>query len=214
MPFDGAGSWAPVALSSDLPPGTVIPAWTSVGPIALWRSQSGRATASSDRCPHRGMRLSHGFVRGEALSCIYHGWSYAVSGACIRIPAHPDLVPPETIRVAVQQIKEAGGILWAAVGQPATQPPQLDELVPLRSLSVEGDVAAIEAAAGAKIDARGLIRLPEFPWIGLLLAPQEKHALLLLMIDRDRGPADRIAASRIVESIRRAAEERHREIAE
>ena len=214
MPFDGAGSWAPVALSSDLPPGTVIPAWTSVGPIALWRSQSGRATASSDRCPHRGMRLSHGFVRGEALSCIYHGWSYAVSGACIRIPAHPDLVPPETIRVAVQQIEEAGGILWAAVGQPATQPPQLDELVPLRSLGVEGDVAAIEAAAGAKIDSRGLIRLPEFPWIGLLLAPQEKHALLLLMIDRDRGPADRIAASRIVESIRRAAEERHREIAE
>ena len=214
MPFDGAGSWAPVALSSDLPPGTVIPAWTSVGPIALWRSQSGRATASSDRCPHRGMRLSHGFVRGEALSCIYHGWSYAVSGGCIRIPAHPDLVPPETIRVAVQQIEEAGGILWAAVGQPATQPPQLDELVPLRSLSVEGDVAAIEAAAGAKIDARGLIRLPEFPWIGLLLAPQEKHALLLLMIDRDRSPVDRIAASRIVESIRRAAEERHREIAE
>jgi hypothetical protein len=160
------------------------------------------------------MRLSHGFVRGEALSCIYHGWSYAVSGGCIRIPAHPDLVPPETIRVAVQQIEEAGGILWAAVGRPATQPPQLDELVPLRSLSVEGDVAAIEAAAGAKIDARGLIRLPEFPWIGLLLAPQEKHALLLLMIDRDRGPADRIAASRIVESIRRAAEERHREIAE
>jgi hypothetical protein len=160
------------------------------------------------------MRLSHGFVRGEALSCIYHGWSYAVSGACIRIPAHPDLVPPETIRVAVQQIEEAGGILWAAVGQPATQPPQLDELVPLRSLGVEGDVAAIGAAAGAKIDSRGLIRLPEFPWIGLLLAPQEKHTLLLLMIDRDRGPADRIAASRIVESIRRAAEERHREIAE
>ncbi|WP_183711998.1 MULTISPECIES: Rieske 2Fe-2S domain-containing protein [unclassified Rhizobium] len=214
MPFDGAGSWAPVALSSDLPPGTVIPAWTSVGPIALWRSQSGRATASSDRCPHRGMKLSHGFVRGEALSCIYHGWSYSVSGGCIRIPAHPDLVPPETIRVAVQQIEEAGGILWAAIGQPATQPPQLDELVPLRSVSVEGDVAAIEAAAGAKIDARGLIRLPEFPWIGLLLAPQEKHALLLLMIDRDRSPVDRIAASRIVESIRRAAEERHREIAE
>ncbi|MDK4712467.1 Rieske (2Fe-2S) protein [Rhizobium sp. CNPSo 4039] len=213
MPFDGAGSWAPVALSSDLPPGTVIPAWTSVGPIALWRSQSGRATASSDRCPHRGMRLSHGFVRGEALSCIYHGWSYSLSGACVRIPAHPDLLPPETIRVAVQQIEEAGGILWAAVGQPTTQPPQLDELVPLRSLSVEADVAAIEVATGVKVDSRGLVRLPEFPWIGLLLAPQEKHTLILLMIDRDRSPADRVAASRIVESIRRTAEERQRESA-
>ncbi len=213
MPFDGVGSWAPVALSSDLPPGTVIPAWTSVGPIALWRSQSGRATASSDRCPHRGMRLSHGFVRGEALSCIYHGWSYSLSGGCIRIPAHPDLVPPETIRVAVQQVEDAGGILWVAVGQPATQPPQLGEFTPLRSLTVETDVAAIEAAAGAEIDANSLIRLPEFPWIGLLLAPQEKHTLILLMIEKDRGPADRLAASRIVESLRRAAEERQKESA-
>ncbi|TWB57798.1 Rieske-like 2Fe-2S protein [Rhizobium sp. ERR 922] len=211
MPFDGAGSWAPVALSSDLPPGTVIPAWTSVGPIALWRSQSGRATASSDRCPHRGMSLSHGFVRGEALSCIYHGWSYSPSGGCIRIPAHPDLVPPETIRVAVQQVEEADGVLWVAIGQPATPPPQLEEFIPLRSLIVETGVAEIEAAAGAKNDARGLVRLPQFPWIGLLLAPQGKHTLLLLLIDRDRSPADRIAASRIVESIRRAAEERQRE---
>ena len=213
MPLDGAGSWAPVALSSDLPPGTVIPAWTSVGSIALWRSQSGRATASSDRCPHRGMRLSHGFVRGEALSCIYHGWSYSVSGGCIRIPAHPDLVPPDSIRVAVQQVEESGGILWVAVGLPAMRPPQLDELEPLRSLSVETTVAAIEATAGTKADARGLIRLLEFPWISLLLAAQEKHTLVLLMIEKHRSAADRITASRIVESLRRTAEERHREIA-
>jgi hypothetical protein len=159
------------------------------------------------------MRLSHGFVRGEALSCIYHGWSYSLSGGCIRIPAHPDLVPPETIRVAVQQVEDAGGILWVAIGQPATQPPQLDELIPLRSLNVKTDISAIEAAAGAKIDARGLICLPEFPWIRLLLAPQEKHTLILLMIDRDRSPADRVAASRIVESLRRRAEERQRESA-
>ncbi len=159
------------------------------------------------------MRLSHGFVRGEALSCIYHGWSYSLSGGCIRIPAHPDLVPPETIRVAVQQVEDAGGILWVAVGQPATQPPQLGEFTPLRSLTMETDVAAIEDAAGAEIDANGLIRLPELPWIGLLLAPQEKHTLILLMIEKDRSPADRLAASRIVESLRRAAEERQKESA-
>ncbi|NLS17780.1 Rieske 2Fe-2S domain-containing protein [Rhizobium sp. P40RR-XXII] len=214
MPFDGAGSWAPVALSSDLPPGTVIPAWTSAGSIALWRSQSGRATASSDRCPHRGMRLSHGFVRGEALSCIYHGWSYSPSGGCIRIPAHPDLVPPETIRVAVQQVEESGGILWVAVEQPAKQPPQLDALVPLRSLTVEADVTAIEDAAGAEVDANGLIRPPEFPWIGLLLAPQERHTLVHLLIEPDRSPAERLTASRFAESLRRRAEERQRESAE
>ncbi|MGG6894838.1 MULTISPECIES: Rieske (2Fe-2S) protein [Rhizobium] len=211
MPSDGAGSWVPVALSSDLPPGTVIPARTSVGPIALWRSQSGGVTASSDRCPHRGMRLSHGFVRGEALSCIYHGWSYSPSGGCIRIPAHPDLTPPETIRVAVQQVEESGGILWVAVGQPAMQPPRFDRLIPLRSLTAETDVTAVERAARAKTDANGLIRVLEFPWIRLLLAPQEKRTLIHLMIEPDRGSADRLTASRIAESLRRQAEERQRE---
>src|SRR6478609_5295137 len=98
MHSDTTGSWTPVALSADLPAGTVIPARISAGSIALWRSESGRLSPSADRCPHRGMSLSHGFVRGEALSCIYHGWSYAQGGNCIRIPAHPGLTPPETIR--------------------------------------------------------------------------------------------------------------------
>ena len=66
--------------------------------LAVWRSASGRIAAWRDRCPHRGMRLSHGFVRGESLNCIYHGWTYGADGACRRIPAHPEVVPPATIR--------------------------------------------------------------------------------------------------------------------
>ena len=140
MPSDTAGSWTRVALSADLPPATVIPAWTPAGSIALWRTQSGRVSASSDRCPHRGMRLSHGFVRGEALSCIYHGWSYSPAGGCIRIPAHPDLVPPETIRVAVHKVEESGGVIWVAVGEPSASQPSLDDLLPLRSLTAEAGI--------------------------------------------------------------------------
>lgn len=68
--------WTPIALSADLLPGTVIPARIGLRDLALWRSQSGRLAVWEDRCPHRGMRLSHGFVRGEALSCFCHGWSY------------------------------------------------------------------------------------------------------------------------------------------
>jgi len=37
--------------------------------IAVWRSVSGVVNAWENRCPHRGMRLSHGFVRGESLAC-------------------------------------------------------------------------------------------------------------------------------------------------
>lgn len=213
MLSDTAGSWTPVALSADLPPATVLPAWTPAGSIALWRSQSGRASASSDRCPHRGMRLSHGFVRGEALSCIYHGWSYSPAGGCIRIPAHPDLVPPETIRVAVQKVEESNGLIWVAVGQPATQPPPLGDLVPLRSLTAEAGIAAIEAAAGAKADADGLVSVADFPLILLLPIQQGDRTLIHVMIEQACSIADRIAASRIAEAVRRQAEARQKEAA-
>src|SRR5690242_2290111 len=135
MLTDRTDFWRPVALSQDLPAGTVMPARIAAGSIALWRSQSDHVAASADRCPHRGMRLSHGFVRGEALSCIYHGWSYSQAGSCLRIPAHPGLAPPDTIRVATHEVEEAGSVIWVAVGTPASKPPRLDGLIPLRSLT-------------------------------------------------------------------------------
>jgi hypothetical protein len=159
------------------------------------------------------MRLSHGFVRGEALSCIYHGWSYSPAGGCIRIPAHPDLVPPETIRVAVHQIEESDGIIWVAIGAPAVQPPRFEDLIPLRSLTAEADIAAIEAAAGAKSDADGLIRIADFPWVRLLPTEQVGRTLVHVMIEQGRSPMERIAASRIAEAVRRQAEARQKEAA-
>ncbi|TIT21704.1 MAG: Rieske (2Fe-2S) protein, partial [Mesorhizobium sp.] len=41
MPPYPTGSWMPVALSADLPAGTVMPAQSPAGPVALWRSRSG-----------------------------------------------------------------------------------------------------------------------------------------------------------------------------
>jgi nitrite reductase/ring-hydroxylating ferredoxin subunit len=207
MLSDTTGCWTPVALSADLPAGTVMPARTPAGSIALWRSDSGRTAASADRCPHRGMRLSHGFVRGEALSCIYHGWSYAQAGNCLRIPAHPGLTPPETIRVATQQVEESDGIIWIAVGEPAARPSRFEGLVPLRSLTAHAGVAALEAAAGAKAGPDGLVWPARNSQVRLLLVPQgDEQTLIHVLLDDNSSPAQRIAASRAAETLRRAAE--------
>lgn len=56
-------------------------------------------------CPHRGMRLSLGFIRGDQVACLYHGWHYD-AGQCRYIPAHPQLTPPETIRVQAFETAE------------------------------------------------------------------------------------------------------------
>ncbi|WP_087000995.1 Rieske (2Fe-2S) protein [Rhizobium sullae] len=209
MLSDTTGSWTPVALSADLPAGAVMPARTPAGPIALWRSQSGRVAASKDRCPHRGMRLSYGFVRGEALSCIYHGWSYSRTGNCLRIPAHPGLTPPETIRVETQQAEESDGIIWVAAGQLTAEPPRLEGLAPLRSLVAHAGVAAVEAAASAKAGPEGLVWQPQNSrTIRLLLAPQDDDQTLIhVLLDSDSSLSARIAASRTAETLRRMAEE-------
>jgi phenylpropionate dioxygenase-like ring-hydroxylating dioxygenase large terminal subunit len=208
MQSEKTDSWIPVALSQDLPAATAMPAWTQAGSIALWRSQSGRVAASADRCPHRGMRLSHGFVRGEALSCIYHGWSYSQAGNCLRIPAHPDLTPPDTIRVVTQAVQEHGGVIWVAVGQPAAEPPSLDGLAPLRSLTAQAELATIEDAAGATTDSEGLDwKAPDAPAIRLLLVARDgDETLIHVLVPQGCSSSERIAASRAVEGLRRAAE--------
>lgn len=200
--------WAPVALTEDLPPGTVMPARMAAGSVALWRSQSGRLSASADRCPHRGMRLSHGFVRGEALSCIYHGWSYGSAGQCLRIPAHPELTPPETIRVATHKVEEAGGIIWIAEGEPAGHPLAIEGFVPLRSFTMRAARAALEAATGADMTDEGFAwQEPSAPAMRLLPAFHEDgETLVHVLVPVGCSPSECAAASRAAETLRRKAE--------
>jgi nitrite reductase/ring-hydroxylating ferredoxin subunit len=197
--------WQPVALSRDLPPLVVMPVSAFGRDIALWRSAQGRAAAWADRCPHRGMRLSHGFVRGEALSCIYHGWSYAESGACLRIPAHPDLTPPEAIRVPIFPLAEVGGLLWVGdpeAGEPPGPPPDPGALEPLRSLAV--------SAAGIAGLAQGLDGF----WRGRIADvavtaasnPRPDGGVTLHVLTEPAPVAARVQVSRWLERLRHEAE--------
>ncbi|MDQ0456862.1 Rieske (2Fe-2S) protein [Rhizobium paknamense] len=201
-------AWTPIALSADVPALTVMPARLGGETVALWRSAAGQVTVSADRCPHRGMRLSHGFVRGEALSCIYHGWSYATSGQCLKIPAHPGLTPPDAIRVETYAVTERDGMIWAANVRPSSQAPDLSDLCPLRSLSVVSTVEALKAAAESTMDERGLLPLGDAgKGVFLLLSAEGNGEILIhVLVPPETKPADRIAASRTVEALRRRAE--------
>lgn len=124
-----------VALSKDLPNGRVMRAIVSDQDLVVWRSKSGILSAWENRCPHRGMRLSHGFVRGEALACMYHGWHYDKSATCRYIPAHPELEPPETIKAQEFSSIEKGGLIWVSVDGSLEEPSVDENLTPLRSIN-------------------------------------------------------------------------------
>ena len=137
--------WTALALSRDLPVAVAMPAECAGTDLALWRAASGKLSLWSDRCPHRGMRLSHGFVRGEFLSCIYHGWRYDGAGQCRKIPAHPDLEPPAAVRTTGFSVTEADGVIWGALEQPEAPPPAIPGYLPLRSLTLLADAGDLPA---------------------------------------------------------------------
>lgn len=137
---EGQDGWIPVALSVDLPEAGVMRAVinaTQPLDLVVWRSRSGQVSAFDNRCPHRGMRLSFGFVRGERLSCIYHGWQYGEDGACRHIPAHPDMTPPTSICANTYACRDHDGVIW--ISQDANTSIKLPEFggQGLRSLSVD-----------------------------------------------------------------------------
>jgi nitrite reductase/ring-hydroxylating ferredoxin subunit len=112
-------AWYAVGSAQGLLPGSVMAATVHGVEMAVWRTASGKAQAFNSRCPHRGMRLTYGFVRGEQLACIYHGWHYEGSGHCALIPAHPTLNPPKTICATTYGLAERDGLLWVAAEAPA-----------------------------------------------------------------------------------------------
>lgn len=145
--------WVPVALSASIEAGTSAGAVVDGSEIVVWRDNSGKAHVWEDRCPHRGMRMSFGFVRGDHIACLYHGWQYDTAGQCRYIPAHPTLDVPQTIKVPTYAAEEKYGIVWATAAREAALPDidGVTEVTPVRSLYIErcpDDVAAALPRSG------------------------------------------------------------------
>lgn len=150
--------WIPIALGRDIPVGVTRAVIVDGREVVIWRGEDGAAHVWEDRCPHRGMRLSLGFVRGNALNCLYHGWEYGAGSQCLRIPAHPDLTVPPTIRANAYAATETGGMVWMGSDTALTSP-ALPELTPVISLAVEAAPEHVLAALGSST-AAPLIPLP------------------------------------------------------
>jgi nitrite reductase/ring-hydroxylating ferredoxin subunit len=136
----GAG-WFAVSLASGLEPATSTGIRLHGQEIVLWRDSDGLTHAWEDRCPHRGMRLSLGFVRGNHIACLYHGWQYDTAGQCRYIPAHPDLMPPASIRTVLYACREWLGMIWIYSGAnaevPAIAAAETGVVTPVRSITAD-----------------------------------------------------------------------------
>ena len=74
-----------------------------------------------DLCIHRGTAFTAGgVVRDGNIVCPYHGWTYDGTGACVHIPSlAPGQPIPEKARVTAYQAREAYGLVWVCLAEPA-----------------------------------------------------------------------------------------------
>ena len=124
--------WYAVEYDRALAPGRVVEVKFWDTSIALYRGADGVARALENRCAHRQLKLSLGDVTGCALTCAYHGWSYAEDGRLAAIPH--DLFGRAMPSIAIRSypVRVRYGLIWLFPGDPALAPhrrlPEIREL--------------------------------------------------------------------------------------
>ena len=91
----------------------------------VWRTADGSVHAAFDLCPHRGARLSQGWLTGDRLVCGYHGWQYDASGRCVCIPQNDPSTPiPRRARLQPVPADERYEMVWICIagGAPGSDP--------------------------------------------------------------------------------------------
>jgi phenylpropionate dioxygenase-like ring-hydroxylating dioxygenase large terminal subunit len=83
--------------------------------MVIFKTASGKIGVTEDRCCHRNVNLSLGYVQGENLKCGYHGWEYNCEGKCVLIPSLPndERIPASAkIRKYTVEIKYKSVWVW------------------------------------------------------------------------------------------------------
>ncbi|WP_288027475.1 Rieske 2Fe-2S domain-containing protein, partial [Arthrobacter sp.] len=121
--------WLPALLSNELPEPDCTPVRVLLldERLIAFRDSNGHVGLLGNHCPHRGASLFFGRNEECGLRCVYHGWKFDVSGACVDMPNEP----PESnfkdkIHHTAYLCQERGGIVWTYMGPRATPPPLPD----------------------------------------------------------------------------------------
>jgi 5,5'-dehydrodivanillate O-demethylase len=115
--------WHPVTSSSKVAPGCAIPTKILGEDLTLYRGKSGKAYLIGSHCAHRRTVLHTGWVEGEQIRCVYHGWCYDGEGRCTERPAEKNPGMSQ-IRIPGYPTHEYCGFIFAYFGE--GEPPVFD----------------------------------------------------------------------------------------
>jgi phenylpropionate dioxygenase-like ring-hydroxylating dioxygenase large terminal subunit len=121
--------WLPLTLSEQMPEPDSEPIRVRLlgEDLVAFRDSNGQVGVVDSFCPHRRAPLFFGRNEECGLRCVYHGWKFDTTGACVDMPSEP----PESdfkdkIRVKSYPARELGDTVWIYMG-PGT-PPELPRM--------------------------------------------------------------------------------------
>ena len=84
--------WLPALLAEELrePDGPPVRVRLLGEDLVAFRDSGGQLGLLGAHCPHRGASLFFGRNEECGLRCVYHGWKYDVTGACVDLPNGPE----------------------------------------------------------------------------------------------------------------------------
>lgn len=94
-------------------------------PIVLFRGENNKVGALLDRCPHRNIPMSKGWVENETLVCRYHGWHFNTEGVCVKVSAMKNQEYCQARNAYLFQTEEKDGFIYINCIENKKQFPQI-----------------------------------------------------------------------------------------
>src|SRR5262245_29158124 len=111
--------WLPALMSSELPSPDCPPIRLRLlgENLIAFRTTSGAVGMIQNACPHRGASMFFGRNEEEGLRCVYHGWKFDVTGACVDMPSEPaESNFKNKVRTVAYRCSERNGAVWTYMG--------------------------------------------------------------------------------------------------
>lgn len=107
--------WHPIYRAEEIQVGQAKPVQIMSEHFTLYRGETGAPHVVEFRCPHRGTQLSAGWVEGDSIRCMYHGWCFNDTGQCTEQPAEEKSFAAK-IRIRSYPTREYLGLIFAYFG--------------------------------------------------------------------------------------------------
>jgi phenylpropionate dioxygenase-like ring-hydroxylating dioxygenase large terminal subunit len=120
--------WYVVLESREVRKGKLVGVTRMGEKMVFWRDTQGKPGCVVDLCPHRGVALSAGKLRGDCIQCPFHGFEYDITGRCTLIPANGRAAEvPRVFKVKSYPLREMHGFIYLWWGEPRDEYPPLPD---------------------------------------------------------------------------------------